>query len=30
MLGRKFKEMGSFVSWAQLVAASGMAAIIRE
>jgi dienelactone hydrolase len=30
MLGRKFKEMGSFVSWAQLVAASGMAAITYE
>jgi len=30
MLGRKFKEMGSFVSWAQLVAASGMAAVTYE
>jgi hypothetical protein len=27
MLGCKFKEMGSYISWAQLVAASGMAAI---
>ena len=27
MLGCKFKEMGSFVSWAQLVAASGLVAI---
>ncbi len=30
MFGRKFKEMGSFVSWAQLVAASGMAAITYD
>jgi len=27
MLGRKFKEMGAYVSWSQLVAASGMAAV---
>ena len=27
MLGCRFKEMGSYISWAQLVAASGMAAI---
>ena len=27
MLGRRFKEMGSYVSWAQVVAASGMVAI---
>jgi acetyl esterase/lipase len=27
ILGCKFKEMGSFISWAQLVAASGMVAI---
>ncbi len=30
MFGRKFKDMGSYVSWAQLVAASGMAAITYE
>ena len=30
MFGRRFKEMGSYVSWAQLVAASGMAAITYE
>jgi len=30
MFGRKFKEMGSYVSWAQLVAASGMAAITYD
>jgi hypothetical protein len=30
VLGAKFKDMGSFVSWAQLVAASGLVAITYE
>src|SRR5262245_35428406 len=30
MLGCRFKEMGSFVSWAQLTAASGLVAVTYE